>query len=219
MRHFLVDIETCPRLDDELIAKLAEEAGKKVPKNYKDPEKIEAKAREIFVGLQADAALSPRTGGIFAITCAETKRGGNIYHWSTNPLSETFEEDERNLLGHLLKTWDAQGCELSLAGFNAREFDVPFTVARMVRHKVFPSTPFPLRGRDWKMVTDLRDIFSFGPLNHVLQACGIADKGREGNKIWEASIKDVEKYCIAEMRGMLELYNAAASILDPNHWR
>lgn len=184
MSASIIDVETAALPTDQLLASMPafEPAA-----NLKDPAKIEASIAAKKNKWIADAALNPLTGRVLAI---------GIYNPGGFP-GEEFRflhgEDERAIIHEFWGVWSELG---RVVGWNIFQFDLPFLIKRS--WKLGVPVPSNLRsGRYWgSIVTDLRDIWTFGDrhgegtLAEVAKFLGTAEKTGEGKHFADLYARD-----------------------------
>jgi hypothetical protein len=141
--------------------------------SYED--RVEAAEKAYWSDVTSKAALSALTGQVLAIGY-KSERGMRL-----DCIAE--DKSEKVLLDWFWSTYQAmRESDRHLAGFNIREFDIPFMAQRSVILGV--SVPKTLLVQDkWldKTFIDLRDRFGFcgrpsGSLDAICKACGIGGK-------------------------------------------
>jgi hypothetical protein len=183
----VLDIETRPddRLwgDPSFLESLRERI--EPPKNYRDPLKIESYVDDELARRKARAALSPLFGRVVAI-------GFGLLDDDDEP--EVFcSNDEELVLADFAGRLGQIG-RVVLGGFNVREFDIPFLIARCAARSVeFPHW-FPAR-RDWRGIADVRDLCTDGSLADWLRACDLPAKSGSGAESLDLRLDELEVYC------------------------
>lgn len=183
MSTLIIDIETAPNLSFEMEEKMIAEA--RWPANYKDPAKIQEWLAEYAVKIRDKAALSPLTGKIIAIGMSDIREDEV---WTA-----TNKDDERVVLEEFKRVFEsyARTGSVTVAGFNVREFDVPFILGRCIVNDMLPYG-FPRKGKDWQRVLDVRDSIPDGSLDQWSTALGIGRKAHASNGIWLFEPSEIE---------------------------
>jgi DNA polymerase elongation subunit (family B) len=207
-RVCVFDIETVPdaaALDDPEFERIARS---KItpPSNYKNPEKIAEYVSEKWQERRAKAALDPLVGRIVAIGHASAA-GGDV-------ACEVELDDERSVIERFLDALD-RGRFRALAGFNIRDFDVPFVSIRAALHGIEMPHWWPRPTRDWKRIVELRDALSSHPLQVWLARFGLPLKTSSGDQVEHMTADEVAAYCANDVEQERALVRRFASILEP----
>lgn len=161
------DIETVEDLDytrkGEFLESLRAECT--APSNWKDPEKIAAEVERLFLARRQKLALSPRTGKVVAIACGLL---------GDDEVASWVSEDEQEVVGRFAD-YLLQAGHQTLAGFNIRDFDLPFVSVRSAVCGVRLPRWWP-HGRDYRNVADARDVLEQGTLADWLHRFGLPHK-------------------------------------------
>lgn len=163
------------------------------PSNYKDEVKIAAFKTEAAMKERANMALSARTGRIAAIgVCGLTSVGAPL----VDHAEEVNENEEDRLIG-LLDGWmrrlSKENSLYVVAGWNVRDFDLPFLAGRALVLQV----PLPWRlprPKDWVRVLDGCDLLE-GSLSDWMRACGMPPKKVDGADTLQLSLPDLGEHC------------------------
>lgn len=136
--EIVLDIETAADVDSPALAALAEEITP--PKNWKDQEKIAAYVEQRRRDLIEKAALSPLTGRIVAIGLAIQAPDGEWeeHIWMAGTEAEIIIGANAAI--------DRAGCG-QLVTFNGKPFDIPYLLARSIRHGLELPWPWPVGHR------------------------------------------------------------------------
>lgn len=205
MTVILFDIETRDGLRDNPALMERAEEGLRPDARLKDPAKVQADLDKKRAELVERSPLDYRWGRIVCITArafsrkVEDEEYGRFQHTDLDP------EREKKLLtsfGEWCQTMSDGS--LKWAGFNVRDFDIPFMVARLVRHDE-AIYGFPVKGRDWRRVIDLRDFLPKGSQRSLLFSLDCGDK-ESGASSLDLSAEDLSRYASEEMDGMSELF-------------
>lgn len=152
------------------------------PSNWKDTEKIEAERKRQFADKRAKLALTPRTGRICAIACG----------WLDSEAVDCFTGTEQEIVRAFLSVLADSG-RCVLAGFNVREFDVPFVAVRasLLGLEVPSWWPF---GRFDRGIADARDLLEDGKLADWLHCFDLPPKTGDGSECADMSEAELRSY-------------------------
>lgn len=195
----LLDIETraCPMLieDQAYWAKRFEDI--QAPANWKDPIKVEAYKTETIEKERRKMALDAKTGRVVVA-------GACLLDGDEPPVTlqatQVDEGGERTVLHHLgrqvLKLVGNEGGYI-VAGWNIREFDLPFLAGRAVA--LGATLPWRLpKPRDYVRVLDGYEVLG-GTLGDWMRVCGLPPKDVEGEAVLQLSLEDLQKHCAADL--------------------
>ena len=200
----VIDIETYQDIPPEVLK--ARVSKIKAPKGWKDPEKIEAHRLQKQAEIREKAALSPITGRVVAVGLGLRRNGSG---WEFGCFVDR-NNDEAGLLTEV----DRALFEIDhghLITFGGSRFDLPFLVARAMRHRM------PLRYR-WPVVRyskrhiDLRELLGEGSLSEW--AALVLGQEKNGNGSDVAGLVEGEKwdelraYCLGDVRITAKLFDA-----------
>jgi uncharacterized protein YprB with RNaseH-like and TPR domain len=131
----VLDIETVADVDSPALEAMASEI--KAPGNYKDEKKIEAYIEQKRRDLIEKAALSPLTGRIVAIGLLQVEEGA---------APEVYMDHAEGEAGIIIvaNQWLEEHGVGHLVTFNGRSFDLPFLLARSIRHDLELSYKWPI---------------------------------------------------------------------------
>lgn len=194
----LIDIETRP--DPDLLdnadhwARVFDEL--EAPKNYKDPLVIEKWKRERLVELREGCALHAHTGRIAALGLCDLRE--NTKPW-TMYAPVVREEDERMLVRNLREMVLLEAGAASadggyiVAGWNIREFDIPFLTGRCLALGEPMPWRFP-RAKDWVRVLDGYEQVG-GKLSDWMRVCNLPPKKADGEDTLKLSLPELGEHC------------------------
>lgn len=210
----VIDIETIGDIPPDLLKKMVRKL--KAPGGWKDPEKIAANLKKQEEKLIEKAALNPRTGRIVAVglafrafdlteSCAE---------WDYYVYTDRTQDEQKLLTAVDVAMYRA--APILIAGFDLRRFDLPFLVARAMRHRLILTHPWPV-GHDRRIV----DMYEVLGKNGGLDDWGltILGRGKEGSGGDVAYLVENEKwdtlaeYCKTDLElaaALYDLYRGAA---------
>lgn len=116
------------------------------PKNYKDPDKIEAYVAEKFVREMESAGKNPLLGRLTRVL-VQPWEGEGAHHFDC--------EDEALLVHDLAQWFRNEGSAVRLIGWNLRRKVLPFLAVKVAQYGIQWPTTVSLSSRDWKNVVDL----------------------------------------------------------------
>jgi hypothetical protein len=181
------DVEFLTRNDDLLFRDI------RAPANYKDEQKIRDYIAAERAKIIEKAALSPLLGRVVAIGMAELNSDFEI---EEEPVV-IASEDEKSVLTEFCIA-AAKHNRIVWAGFNIREFDLPFLAMRLSVHGMRWPGHYPHRN-DYLHVVDPRDIYRHndggGNLDMHLRAFGLPPKTADGSQVAGMTIDEVARYC------------------------
>lgn len=123
-----LDIETYQDLEAPVLAEKLRYV--KAPSNWVDKDKIKKRVEESRQKLVDKAALDPTTGKIVAITVAV--KVNEDPNWVVTSFVGQDEQELLKIVDNLLI-----GCSINkLYTFNGKSFDVPFLIARSMKHNL-----------------------------------------------------------------------------------
>lgn len=191
MRTLVFDIETVEDVHytarDGFLELLWQDC--QAPSNYKDPEKIEAERRRLYAAKRERLALSPRTGRICAIACG----------WLDDDEIECFTGNEQEIVRGFLREAGKHGRAV-LAGFNIREFDIPFVAVRASLVGIDVPSWWPPIGRFDRFVADARDLLQDGKLADWLHCFELPPKNGEGSECHNMTEQQLRDYVTNDVR-------------------
>lgn len=164
-------------------------ASLEAPANYKDPVKIEAYRAERLASARGKMALSPLTG---IVACV-----GWQARDAEAPSVLTVQEPTRQGEAALLQEWAQKLWALDrsrIVGWNVREFDIPFLIARCALHQI--RLPWFWMPRDYRNVVDLLSDFRMdGKLSEWMYAMGGSFKEVEGADLLLLPLPELAEHC------------------------
>lgn len=185
------------------------------PANYKDPDKIEAKVKELRGKLEEKAALTWHTGRVISYAVCGVKTDGAVFEWDL---------DEAVLLRKLAETIGTREVYTK----SGKLFDFPFLVGRYMANKI--EVPTFLRQRSLQF--DIDEFFSYSSANQQRMsldayAHGIGMSGKAGNykladALYYAAIsgedtkeieKELEEYNIQDVNIVREIVRRYTGVL------
>jgi DNA polymerase elongation subunit (family B) len=200
----VIDIETYQDIPDEVLE--SRRAQISAPSNYKDPEKIAKYIEEKTAEIVEKAALSPLTGRVVAVGMGLRRHGGD---WEFACLTDRIN-DEQLLLARVDSTLFDVG-HGHLITFDGTRFDIPFLVARAMRHGMLLRYRWPL-ARYSKRHIDLFTILQSGSLGDwsalVLGESKKATGADVAAMVEQERWDDLKTYCLADVRITARLYDA-----------
>ena len=194
MTLIVFDIETRPnpvlREDPSFITALRDEC--EAPKNYKDPVKIANYIDNEFMKAVNGMALSAATGVVCAIGWCYIE-GGKV----SDPEALVDLEDEKDTLLKFAEVLNGHSPGYKLGGFNIRDFDIPWLIARFAVNEIGVSWfPFP---RDWNRVFEIRDLVGrSGNLNKWLRTFGLPLKLGDGEESTSYTHEQMKEYVLRD---------------------
>lgn len=166
----------------------------------KDPLKIEEDKAKKLQQKRDQAALSPFAGLIACI---------GVQHWSEDKptvfcVEEATRYGEQGMLQEFdlwLSKWPR---DFVVVGFNIRDFDMPFLLARLAVHGMAcPRLPMP---RNYRRCIDLCDVFtSFSLSDWRIAALGRKPKEVDGADLLHIPLEDLAKHCSEDVVDEMEL--------------
>jgi hypothetical protein len=219
-RLLAFDIETGPADGIESLIPPFDPSEVKVG-NMKDPALIAAKVAAAEASHRANfisnAALAPESGKVLAIGCAYIGEDGKALDFVALVGDEA--EILRSFWGEVRRSFLGQSERTLFVGFNSREFDLPFLVARSFVLGVPVPPVYQMRGRypNWSSAfIDLRDLWTLGRnsgrsnLDTVARA--LVGRGKSGSGATFADdLASNPEQAIAYLRTDLELTCAVAA--------
>lgn len=206
----VVDIETYQDITAEQIDAMSK--GIQAPKNWKDPAKIEKYIEDKKKEIIERAALSPLTGKVVCIGFGRRIR--NEEEW----LCETcVGMDEKTILGAMDSY--LHGCNATkIITFNGKRFDIPFLLARQMKHNVSTEFKLPI-GYDKRHV-DLFDLLgrdgSLGAWSAAILGKPHEQDGSDVAAMVEREAWDeLAAYCLDDVRHTAELYERLQLVAGP----
>jgi predicted PolB exonuclease-like 3'-5' exonuclease len=201
MRYNVFDIETGPLPVPQLVDLMPEF---EAPKNFKDPEKIEANLKQQEARWIEKAALSATTGLVLAIVVKQAHDGSTL-------IVDQRQKSEAEILEWFWnEVTDQPG--MRWVGFNSNGFDLPFLFRRSLLHGITPSFPFRAT-RYWdSRFIDLMEVWGCGSkeyikLDDLCRYVGIGGKTGSGKYFAEMFVTD-PKAAIEYLKMDLELTEA-----------
>lgn len=209
--RIFLDIETIPSQAEGAAERARERI--KPPKNYKDPEKIEAYINEKAEEAYLQTSLDGSYGELFCIGFALGDEPAQVVY-------RDFEStSEKDLLDSF---WDILGSDLSVGatwvGHNVLRFDLRFIWQRSVIHRVRMPHRMPFDASPWSsevgdtmlMWTGERN--SYVSLDELLAILGIESKdAMSGADVWPYIIAgkedEVIRHCLRNVEEVREAYN------------
>ena len=204
----VLDIETYPEIPDGMINILKAEL--KAPSNLKDPEKIAAALARKEAALVEKAALSPLTARVVIVGMGFRQKGGE---WEYQVLTD---ENELTLLGLV---------DLAVAGrqvtkritYNGARFDIPFLVARCMKHGFVPKWKWPV-GRYHPMHVDMYDVLGEGSLEKWMVLLTGQRKKSSGSQIAElidsGRLDEAVEHCLDDIKALAMIYERYRRVAD-----
>lgn len=167
------------------------------PSNYKDEVKIAAFKTEAAMKERASMALSARTGRIAAIgVCGLTSVEAPL----VDHAEEVNENEEDRLIG-LLDGWmrrlSKENSLYVVAGWNVRDFDMPFLAGRALVLGLTMPSRFP-KPKDWVRVLDGCDLLD-GTLSDWMRAVGLPPKKVEGADTLHLPLPELGQHCCDDL--------------------
>lgn len=155
------------------------------PSNYKDPLKIASYVDAELGKRRARAALSPAFGKVAVI--------GYAWFGDAHEPEAIAGDDEARVLRDFAALLAERGPSI-LAGYNVREFDVPFVTMRAAAQAVELPSWWPNR-RDWSAIVDPMDLVREGRLDDYLRAFGLPRKTCSTVDSLELPLPELVTYC------------------------
>lgn len=210
MLALILDLETRadPTILDDAAFWERRRSKLEAPSNYKDPVKIAAYVDDALATEKAKCALSPLTG---LIACVGLQR------WEESEaqvltVEQPHRQGEQDLLQALIANWPDD--PRLIVGWNARQFDLPFLIARLAIHKLtLPWLPVP---KNYRQVVELRDMFTNGDLSSWQFAMGGGFKDVDGEDLLELPIDELAAHCKADIEWTTELAHRTQFVWAPS---
>lgn len=200
----VIDIETYQDIPPAVLE--AKTAKIQPPKNWKDPDKIAAYIEDAKAKIVRQAALSPLTGRVVAVGLG-LRRADEQWEFGCF-VDRTGGEDD------LLREVDDALSEIEhghLITFNGTRFDLPFLVARAMRHGLTLRYRWPVV-RYSKRHIDLCQLLGDGSLSEW--AALVLGEGKTGSGADVAGLVEAERwddlrnYCLEDVRITARLFEA-----------
>jgi len=197
----VVDIETVGQSVEEIPERALDYLFRGLERDAPDPEELERRRKDLLSRL----GLDPTTGRIVCVGILD----------SESSFERTFSHiDEKELLESFWR-WLESARPTLFVSFNGRRFDVPYLNIRSAIHGIEPPYPIPL---GWSSHFDVREALEGddkrrrGSLDYFCAAFGVPSPKMEmdgslvGQVYAEGRIEDIERYCLADCRATLALY-------------
>ncbi len=185
----IIDIETRPDPDLSVDEEYLEALRASIPDNraVKDAFLQEAKRDEKIVQHIERMALQATTGAVVAIGVASLSQDDQVV--LHNMTHEAF------LLADFQRFLDEVPGKPVVAGFNVREFDIPFLTARCAINGIDLPDWWPFI-RDWHNVADIMDVLGkSGKLAEWARAFRLPPPTVSGEAVTKLSEEDLVKHC------------------------
>jgi len=217
----------------KLLAKLPTEV--KADSRLTDPKKIEAnlakkradlekKKKEVDDQVQEwvdKTPLSPLTGRIVAVAVATkivSDDSCNEITWKPEVFTAKTPDEEGPMLEAVGKFLREQRCS-QLVTFNGKQFDLPYMMARAMKHQVEMEWKLPVKRWDRRHI-DLRDTLTKGKLeawSRQILGCGKLN-GIDGSEVPKMAAKGewdrLEKYAKQDVILNGQLYDRLLAVAD-----
>lgn len=200
----LLDIET--RAQQELLDNEDHWIQRKIelepPANFKNPLVIEAWKTEAIAKERASMALRAHTGRIAALGACGLDSDLMPFHAAALEVSEREEVKLLTELYAWMRALDFANPMFVIAGWNIREFDLPFLAGRALAL----SLPLPWRlpkPRDWARVLDGYDVLGGhgmgGTLSDWMRVCGLPPKTADGADTLSLTLPELGQHCCDDL--------------------
>jgi len=200
----VIDIETYQDIPEEVLESRRSQI--QAPANWKDPDKIAKYVEEKTAEIASKAALSPLTGRVVAVGMGLRRNKGN---WEFACFVDRINYEEK-LLGEVDRALFAVE-HGHLITYNGTRFDIPFLVARAMRHGLTLMYKWPL-ARYAKRHLDLFSILQSGSLSDwsalVLGETKKSSGADVAAMVSEERWDDLKTYCLADVKITARLYDA-----------
>lgn len=183
-----------------------------IPGNLKDPLKVAAYPDEAVAKARQKLALSPRTGQIAMIGIDEGD-GNGVRVFKHPEGLELTREGEREMLSEFVDEVSSRFTP-ALIGWNLREFDVPFLIARCTILNVRPPRWMPIP-RNYRRVIDLKEILG-GALDDWFFLLTGKFKDVNGPEILDVSLEDLESHLIGDVAVTRQLATRTENVWRTN---
>jgi len=197
----VLDIETVGQNVEEIPERALDYLFRGLERDAPDPGELERRREDLLSRL----GLDPTTGRIVCVGVLD----------SETSFERTFSHAEEKELLESFWQWLESARPSLFVSFNGRRFDVPYLNVRSAIHRIVPAHPIPL-GRSSHF--DVRETFEGddkrrrGSLDYFCAVFGVPSPKMEmdgtlvGQAYAEGRIEDIERYCLADCRATLALY-------------